>query len=165
MSKNVIVNGTTYNGVNNVKLPQEGGGYATFADASSSSAQWQEIYSNTISEAIHTVEITPDSDFNSCKAYIVSFSNITLSASDWLRLQLNNTSTTGNGGVYVNGSTKFTNLTSNLTFLGTKYNDTFYNVYRSNGILSSTNLTKINIFPTVSDVMITGGTIKIYGLK
>lgn len=165
MSKNVIVNGTTYNGVNSVKLSQEGGGYATFTDASGSSAEWEELYSITISDPIHLIAIDWNSDWNNYKAFFADFSNITLSASDFLRLQLNDTAAAGSNGSYPAGNSKFTTLDSSKVSLGYRYNNTYYYSFSTNSILGSGVLTKINIFAYASDTNITGGTIKIYGLK
>ena len=163
MSKNVIVNGTTYNGVNSVKLAQDGGGYATFTDASGSSAQSTELYSLTVSDAQRIFPINWNSDWNVYGAFVITFENILLTANDWLRLQYNGTGTTGTG-FYVNGTTKFTDLASNTSFLLIKHNDKFYWA-NGNSTLTEITPTVINVLAVGSDTSIASGTIKIYGIK
>lgn len=165
MSKNVVVNGTTYNGVDSVKLPLSGGGYATFADAESGTSQTVELFSKTISEAANNIPITWSSSWNGYVAYIIEFTNVTLSATDYLRVGYDTLELNG-AGFYPNANAKFTTLASKVCLLFSKYNGALYRVAEniSNEIISATP-SVINCFATTRSTNVTGGTIKIYGVK
>lgn len=167
MSKNVVVNGTTYNGVDSVKLPLVGGGYATFADAESGTSQTVELYSKTINSAESLVAIQAESSWSGYAVIFLLISGLTLSASDYIRVGYDNTNTSGRQGFYPAASKVTTYTDTNPSVLFVKFNNSFYrpsiepNTTRIEPYTPGT----INVFPTTSGVTFTGGTIKIYGVK
>lgn len=127
--------------------------------------EWEEVYSKAITEAANLIAVPYDSAWDQYAVLAMVFDGVTLSASDFIRVGCDNTALSGNG-FYPAASVKVTEVNAECALL-IRANSARYMVKadNSNQLTVLESLSTINVFATTSATNITGGTIKIKGLR
>lgn len=107
MGKNIILDNEVFTGVESVVLPQQGGGVATFVDPSGGTSALTVLETKTAQSGDTELRFNWQSEWNSYTAFLLDVENLEQTPSAYMRLGINNTSTSGMG-FYINGTTKFT---------------------------------------------------------
>lgn len=133
-------------------------------EKSSGDVQTEELYKIDIEEPTNGVVVPFDSDWNNYAAILFEFNNIKLSASDFIRVSINDKNIR-NRGFYPNGSVRFTDLTAkSCAFSVWAEGLLLINDDNSNSLVSA-QITNIQIFATTNTTNIEAGTIKIIGVR
>lgn len=108
MGKNIILDNEVFTGVESVVLPQQGGGSATFIDSSGGASALTALETKTAQSGDTYLQFDWQSEWNNYAAYVLAVENLEQTPSAFMRLGINNTSTSSGNGFYINGNTKFT---------------------------------------------------------
>lgn len=172
MAENIILDGDVYTGIQNVVLPVDGGGTATFSEATSGAATLHLLETKTAASGDTYLRFDWQSEWSNYAAFVIGVENLEQTPSAYMRLGINTTSTVDGYGFYINGSTKFTTKSDFSVFVplaainGTVYfTDSAGTSTSAKQVGTVINMSSGYIRITPVSATFVSGTFKLYGLK